>query len=478
MLTKEANNYINQHNKSIDIKYKPKFHLSSPIGWINDPNGFSFYNGTFHMFFQFHPYSTEWGPMHWGHSTSNDLLTWNYHNVALAPQKLEVDAHACYSGSALVEDNKHILMYTEVIGNIQAQNIAISTDGVSYEKIQENYLFDASVLPKNLNVPLNELRDPFIFKRNDIYYAIIVCMDQIEKVGMVALFDSKDMIHWEYKGILLKGTKEQGTMWECPSYAHIDGKDVIFVSILDTPETKDFKSQNLVSAYYYLGHLNLDQATFQIEHYDELDAGFEYYANQVHTYKEKAYLSAWLHVHTRRTAQQQLNQGWTGIFSLPRELSIKDNKLIQKPVSSIYKLLDTTTCYSSENSSHIIPSDSSNIILEFTQAVTELDIKLHNEKEDINLILKDNIISLNRANSGLLPLYEHQLDNPTNIRKLIYKEKISHIEIIYDVSVIEIFINEGDKTMTSLVTPENPYKTISINSENEYILKIKHNKSL
>ena len=96
---------------------RPDFHLSARTGWMNDPNGFSYYNGQYHMFYQYYPYETKWGPMHWGHAVSSDLLHWEYLPAALAPDDA-CDRDGCFSGSAVaLPDGRHLLMYTGVLRN-------------------------------------------------------------------------------------------------------------------------------------------------------------------------------------------------------------------------------------------------------------------------------------------------------------------------------------------------------------------------
>src|SRR5699024_10115923 len=96
----EARTYEEMAGKKIADTSRPLFHLSPRAGWMNDPNGFSFYNGEYHLFYQYHPYNSHWGPMHWGHAVSKDLLHWKYLPAALAPD-MEYDRDGCFSGSAL-----------------------------------------------------------------------------------------------------------------------------------------------------------------------------------------------------------------------------------------------------------------------------------------------------------------------------------------------------------------------------------------
>ena len=92
---------------------RPVYHLSSPVGWMNDPNGFSVYQKEYHLFFQYHPFSKIWGPMHWGHCKSSDFIRWEYLPVAMAPDE-KYDAGGCYSGSAIEVEGEHVLLYTGV----------------------------------------------------------------------------------------------------------------------------------------------------------------------------------------------------------------------------------------------------------------------------------------------------------------------------------------------------------------------------
>ena len=141
---KKANDYI-EKNK-VDYKELPEFHVAPQVGWINDPNGFSYYEGMVHLFYQFHPYSKEWGPMHWGHCVSSDLIKWEYYPVALAPD-MKYDMDGCFSGSAIETDEGHMLVYTGVTheendgkkNEYQNQCVALG-DGKSYKMLVDGKL--------------------------------------------------------------------------------------------------------------------------------------------------------------------------------------------------------------------------------------------------------------------------------------------------------------------------------------------------
>ena len=114
----KARKYEVENSADIFNTEKPSFHITPPVGWINDPNGFSCYKGEYHLFYQYHPYSTHWGPMHWGHVKSKDLITWEQLPCALAPDE-EYDGQGCFSGTAIQDGDRHVLIYTSVVDKEQ-----------------------------------------------------------------------------------------------------------------------------------------------------------------------------------------------------------------------------------------------------------------------------------------------------------------------------------------------------------------------
>ena len=108
---RKANIYIDENR--IPREKLPVFHVTPPCGWMNDPNGFSAYQGKVHLFYQFHPYSEIWGPMHWGHYETKDFIKWTELPVALAPDQT-YDEAGCFSGSGIETENGHLLVIQEL----------------------------------------------------------------------------------------------------------------------------------------------------------------------------------------------------------------------------------------------------------------------------------------------------------------------------------------------------------------------------
>lgn len=150
---------------------RPVFHFSNPAGWMNDPNGFSEYKGEHHLFFQYYPYATQWNDMHWGHAKSKDFIKWDYLPAALAPDQI-YDNFGVFSGSAIEEGEKQILIYTGVeektLENGEkktAQNQCIAVgDGINYKKMPSNPVITSDLLPQGSS--REDFRDPKMWKQD------------------------------------------------------------------------------------------------------------------------------------------------------------------------------------------------------------------------------------------------------------------------------------------------------------------------
>ena len=157
----------------------PDFHVTGGIGWINDPNGWAPYKGEYHLFYQYYPYDTKWGPMHWGHVKTKDFIHWDRLPVALAPD-MEYDKDGVFSGGAVeMPDGRHLLMYTGVrnvrrrngkLESYQTQCIAIG-DGVNYEKYAGNPVITSDQVPEGGSV--HDFRDPHIWMEDGKYRMVV-----------------------------------------------------------------------------------------------------------------------------------------------------------------------------------------------------------------------------------------------------------------------------------------------------------------
>lgn len=323
-------------------KERPAFHVTGAIGWINDPNGFSVYKGEYHLFFQYYPYKTQWGPMHWGHVKTKDFIKWEFLPCAMAPDS-DSDPDGCFSGSAVeMPDGRQLLMYTGVYHNrrvdgivdeIQHQCIAIG-DGVDYEKYQGNPILDASDLPEGASNL--DFRDPKIWydKDEQVYYAV-VGNRPADGSGSVLLYRSEDAFHWNFVTIVDACYNEFGKMWECPDFFPLDGKQALIVSPQEmTPLGLEFHA-----GYGIVGLVgDYDKKThkFDRQHVQSIDYGIDFYAPQtLETTDGRRVMIAWMQNWTTTNCQHQGIRIF-GSMTLPRELHIReDGRLIQNPVREL-----------------------------------------------------------------------------------------------------------------------------------------------
>ncbi|MGT2951252.1 beta-fructofuranosidase [Streptococcus cuniculi] len=326
----KANEFIAQHQGEVNPLYKPELHFSAPIGWINDPNGFVYFRGEYHLFYQHYPYGTHWGPMHWGHAKSKDLLHWEHLPVALAPDQ-DYDKDGCFSGSAIVKDDKLWLMYTGHIvdpdGSVrQVQNMAYSTDGIHFEKLASNPVATGEILPEELVA--SDFRDPKLFEKDGTYYAVVAAKHQ-DEIGTIVLLESPDLMTWEFASIFLKGEKHQGFMWECPDYFELDGTSCLVLSPMRY-QKDGLDYANINSSVIMTGRVDWEKKVFQPDTVKEIDHGHDFYAPQtMENAAGERIMIAWMQTWGRTNITDQLDHKWTCAMTLPRKLQLKDGALVQ-----------------------------------------------------------------------------------------------------------------------------------------------------
>ncbi len=339
-MLREARKYEVLKERTITPQERPAFHLSSRVGWMNDPNGFSFYKGQYHLFYQYHPYSSVWGPMHWGHAVSKDLITWEYLPAALAPDE-PCDMDGCFSGSAVeLPDGRQLLMYTGVSsegladgsrGTTQQQCVAVG-DGIDYEKYSGNPVITSDMLPEGCSRA--DFRDPKIVRQEDGTYLAMISSRPSDGSGQILIYQSADAFHWRYQGVLAKNRCRYGRMWECPDYFELDGRSVLLVSPQDMlPEGFEYHNGNGTLAL--IGHL-LEDGSLCEESNQSIDYGIDFYAPQtLLTPDGRRVMIGWMQNWDTAPAMREERFKWLGQMSIPRELSIVDGRLRQWPVREL-----------------------------------------------------------------------------------------------------------------------------------------------
>ena len=335
-----ARDFERREAAKIPASCRPGFHLTPLVGWMNDPNGFCYYNGCYHLFYQYYPYNTVWGPMHWGHAVSTDLLHWDYQPCALAPDTA-ADAAGCFSGSAVpLPDGRLLLLYTGVqpaaTGHKeqQAQCVAVG-DGYNFTKDEANPVIPTTMLPEGYCAV--DFRDPKIWTENGKYYCVAAARHQTEQ-GTILLFESLDGHAWRYVSVLDSSHDALGKMWECPDFFALDGVQVLLVSPQEMRATPDSEFHAGDGTVALLGRYDPVTHAFARQNAQAVDYGLDFYAPQTTQAPDgRRILVGWMQSWaTANTAPHP--KPWFGRMSLPRELHVRSGRLYQCPVREIETL--------------------------------------------------------------------------------------------------------------------------------------------
>ena len=476
----------------INQTYRHQYHLMPERGWMNDPNGLSCFNNEYHLFYQHYPHDTMWGPMHWAHAVSKDLISWDHKGIALKPDK-KYDRNGVFSGSGLQVGTEHWLYYTGHIDSHldflydenfkkksdaaipanepyirQVQCLAKSEDGDTYTKFDGNPVIGTDQVPEGIRV--EDFRDPKVWIHNNTFF-MAVGAKGIENIGHVLFYVSADGVEWEYLNLLTLG-KDFGTVWECPDLFELDGKHILLFSPQEKPRVgNDF--ENVHSTMALIGSFDYSTGKFTVENEQEIDQGFDFYAPQsLLTAEGKRVMIAWMNMWDMKYPLHELGHGWNGSMTLPRELSLKDGRLIQRPYHAIesyqknqveLKGFDISGDY--ENNS--LNGNSQRIDLQFDMENSSLfSIEFFKgKKEKLTLTFdKDrNQMVLDRKES-VYAIENLASKNDFSRSQFIDLSSSIQLSIFLDVSSIEIFVNDGELVFTSLFFTEEMGDHVSFSS--------------
>jgi fructan beta-fructosidase len=452
--------------------FRPVFHYTPPTGWINDPNGLLYENGTWHLFAQHNPAEPIWGPMHWRHAVSTDLLHWKDLGIAMAPDDLGM----IFSGSAVIDHGNTsglgkdgidpmILIYTSH-GETEQQSIAWSLDRVHFTPYEGN-----PVIP---NKDKKNFRDTKVF-RNEI----LNCWSMILAAGDVnEFYASDDLIHWRKTGEFGKKENTFGGIAECPDLFPLQAPDGSTVWVLTSclAMHPNFGSGRMV---YYLGEF--DGYTFRetMPRFRPrmLDNGYDNYAAVTFANTDRRLMVGW--------GQSPAYAGYepTGEYccnmTYVRELSLVETDeglaLAQKPITPAFVLEKAKVLpalppkphmmYTLPTSEGELPGELFQIHLE---AKGHFSLTLSNEDGEALRITLDSEqrLVLDRTYAGqkdFCPQFASGLMSvPSAPRKKIGPFSM---DLYFDRMFAEIFADEGTLALTAAVFPKKPYTKVTFNGD-------------
>ena len=443
-LVAKANQFIKAHHNEVNKQSYPHYHLAPRYGWINDPNGFCYALGKYHIFYQFYPYDAKWGPMHWGHATSTDLIHWQHELVALAPSE-DYDRDGCFSGSAIEHDGKLYLIYTGHKVLVEAgddsiarevQALAVSTDGIHFEKL--------GVVIEPEDEGIHNFRDPKVWKDETGLFHVVFGATNLKHEGEIRQYTSHDLMHWELVSVI-KEMEDNAFMYECPDFFEVnDHKWVLATSPMGQAPV-GYNRQNPSVNSWQSGSFDGKTFTPDTKLY-EVDHGHDFYATQsTSTPDGRRIVLAWMNMW--KLPFLNYSHHWCGALTLPREITYKNGHLYQAPVKEAQSL---------RLSEHHVAAADSTLKSTFktltSNAATELQFSFkpdENSAEQYGIAIGNSIRLFVDRQTKTLTLFRLDL-NATSYRALpIAWEQEHKLQIFIDNSSIEVFVDDGHDTMTS-----------------------------
>ena len=439
-----------------DKDFRPHFHIAPPTGLMNDPNGLIFDGEKYHIFYQWFPFDAIHGMKHWKHLITKDFQ--HYQSADdLIPCEL-FESHGCYSGGALKVGDKLAMFYT---GNTRRSS---DNQRVPYQNLA---IFDLngkllSKRPLIENAPegyTEHVRDPkpYLTKDGKIRF---ICGAQRENLTGTAIIFEMDNLEGTPRLLgelsLPAFDNTNVFMWECPDLLKLGDKDVFIWS----PQGKDREAhqfQNNYHATYAVGKLT--DLTFEAEYIGELDQGFDFYAPQTFAGLDNqayAVLFGWIGLPDLTYPTDKFK--WHSALTLPRELRLEGTKIYQRPIAKIDENLTALSALHLDEKADIANLDRAYVKFEINNQAFDLTFFQNEKGQSLRLSYENGLICLDRSQSEQTELMEK-----FDTKRFCEIENLQTVEIFFDRSIIEIFLNHGEKVMTSRFFIENRENTITSN---------------
>lgn len=438
--------------------YRQTYHIQSVTGLINDPNGFVWHDNVWHLFYQWCPWGAVHGLKYWYHTVSADLVTWKNLGVALCPDR-DYDNKGAYSGSAMPIGDSLYLYYT---GNHRDPDWT-RRSYTCLAKLKNDGWVEKYPLPlfgQNENYSEHQ-RDPKIISLrgkspgDPTRYYILLGAQTKDGRGCALVYASEDLLHgWYFAGELkVPGFESFGGMWECPSIEHIGGRDILMMcpQHLILPGRGEATNHN----GYILGTMDWDTLTFSPDgNFHVLDFGFDSYAavcaNNFQD-ENKAVLVAWMGMPDSSYPTDE--EDWQGCLTLPRELTIRDRRLIQQPLPQLKQLrdeeIDLRHAADGQGVSAPLPRVCE-LELYCRPGDLSLDLFASHHSPGLSIRYSEARKEILLDRSGMQVEFNRE-QGQRRIRPL--ENGLTHLRIFVDRSSVEIFVNDGDAVFTTRVFP-------------------------
>ena len=427
------------------------YHFSPWKNWLNDPNGLCWFRGYYHMFYQHNPHGQEWSNMYWGHAVSEDLVHWRHLPVVLAPQQDILENQdtlkgGAFSGCAVAGEDEAVFYLTrhhgplrEGEGTVEQQWMTKSSDMLHFT--EETCIIKAPPAGASL-----DFRDPKVQRVGESWYMVLG--SAVGGLGAMLLYRSKDMKRWSYVQPLLIEQKEEIRCFECPDFMELDGK---FVAVGAFMEHRDACERYQMSRYY-IGDFRDER--LEVEKEGWFDFGGNCYAMQSFLHEGRRICIGWVSDFYGEHVPQE--NGAYGSMTLPRELHVKDGRLLMRPVEELRRLEDQVLYKGGRENLRLkhIEENAYRAHVAF-DGETYFRIVLGKEGEkELSLINDEDGFYI--ATKGV---------KSEGIRFRADVEKVKELEIYVDRRMAEVFVNGGEAAGTKLFYPSSKEGSFALCAE-------------
>lgn len=420
---------------------REQYHFNPYKNWMNDPNGLCWYKEFYHMYYQANPHDQKWDHMYWGHAASRDLVHWVHLPYALEPQSEILNANdkkgGAFSGSAVVLDDKIRLYLTRHFGpledsekeTVQYQTMVESNDSIHFgeEKV---------IIKKPDETFSFNFRDPKVIWNEGLWQMVIGT--KINEIPSIVLYQSADGFKWDYRGVLLEERTDGVYTFECPDIFLLNEKMVLTGAwMFYSDENRRFQP-----TYYYIG--SYQQGEFQLEQKGLYDFGGNFYAVQSFEHENRRIAIGWISDFYNEHCLEQ--DGSYGSMAIPRELSVRNGMLYQRPIKEIYQLLGKCFCnISGQNICLKHLNHNAYYAKIIFSADTDFEIQL-GKKQQSEMKLVKNGSELMFVMHGVRSHY---------VRFSTELSRLEKLEIFADHRLVEVFANDGERAGAKLFYGEH-----------------------
>ncbi|ASA54776.1 glycoside hydrolase family 32 protein [Vibrio gazogenes] len=423
--------------------YRPSWHIAPPRGLLNDPNGFIFHEGQYHLFYQWSPVGCAHTDKYWVHTLSDDLLNWRWNDVALTPSDW-FDSHGVYSGHAVSLDKALMVFYT---GNVRLgqersrqtmQCAAISQAGEPLHKIGPVI----RELPPGVT---EHTRDPKVIYRNGKWMMFLGTQTTAMQ-GRLAVYHSVDLRHWQFDNLYGHELGDFGYMWECPDIFNVNGQDCFVFApqgIQSESELNTVPHQNRIAQVSFNAQDEISISKLQV-----LDHGFDFYAPQsMETPDGRRVMCGWMGL-PDELKHPTCRSGWIHQLTALRELEFVGGKIVQHPLRELAALRGELHDICLENDAVDLNTKTFELFVELEWGSR---LRLFEDEQYYIEIYLDPI-----KHRLLLDRTHTQIEEGDTVREVELSSGSVALQILADNSSLEIFINHGEAVMTTRVfTPES-----------------------